>query len=244
MKLGCPSLTESTYCDAHSPAERPKKNDPPLSYDNRWRKLRQMFIAKHPVCRACEIKGRTTPAQEVDHIIPWRGNVTLLRADWNLQSLCRSCHHKKTRADELWVPLRFPNPPTHGRQQLTVICGPPAVGKTTKAHELGAPVVDLDDIYRELGVTHRMVTPELLQSAMRIRNARIAEPFQKTMVGMFPRRHERRFWSEIWGAKVLLLLAPEDELKKRMTPRPFSKRGHSYQALERWRASYEKDEEL
>ena len=64
------------------------------TYDSKWRKLRQQRITKDPLCRHCLDNGLTTPAEQVDHIIP--------RADggkdeWeNTQSLCGECHRAKT----------------------------------------------------------------------------------------------------------------------------------------------------
>ena len=68
-------------------------------YDStRWRNLRDMVIARHPLCEQCKSKGLTTIATQVDHILPIEegGNPT----DWtNLQPLCASCHSKKTRQE-------------------------------------------------------------------------------------------------------------------------------------------------
>lgn len=64
------------------------------TYDSKWRKLRQQRITQDPLCRHCLDNGLTTPAEQVDHVIP--------RADggkdeWdNTQSLCGLCHRAKT----------------------------------------------------------------------------------------------------------------------------------------------------
>jgi len=240
MKLGCPELTEQTYCEAHAPAERPK-NDPPSSwnYDSRWRKLRQMHIAKQPLCVRCERDGRVTPAQEVDHIVPWRGNTTLLRATWNLQSLCRSCHHKKTRSDERWVPLRFPNPPRF-ETDLVVFAGPPNAGKHPAAHATGRRVVDLDAIYLELGVrSPRMVTVEVVELALAKRNERLMEPGPIAMTALLPTRHERAFWETVWHAEVNLLLPPRAVLLDRINSLPPAERESALDALARWDREWE-----
>jgi len=69
-------------------------------YDSRWKKLRNAFIQHNPVCEHCERNGQTTRATEVDHIKPFKGYGDPLRLDVsNLQSLCHSCHVKKTHRD-------------------------------------------------------------------------------------------------------------------------------------------------
>jgi 5-methylcytosine-specific restriction protein A len=60
-------------------------------YGRRWKKLRDYKLACDPMC---EVDGCPNPATEVDHITPKADGGT---DDWdNLQSLCKSCHSKKT----------------------------------------------------------------------------------------------------------------------------------------------------
>lgn len=61
-----------------------------------WQKLSHYWLMTHPLCVKCEAKGTYRKADLVDHVIE-------LRDDWskrldkdNLQSLCYSCHNKKT----------------------------------------------------------------------------------------------------------------------------------------------------
>lgn len=56
-----------------------------------WRKARKRYISLHPICSAC---GRAI-ATVVDHIIPInQGGAPL--DERNFQSLCASCHNKKS----------------------------------------------------------------------------------------------------------------------------------------------------
>lgn len=57
----------------------------------RWRKLRATMLAQYPKCRQC---GR--PSSEVDHIIAHKGHYGLFYGKDNLQTLCKSCHSRKT----------------------------------------------------------------------------------------------------------------------------------------------------
>jgi len=50
----------------------------------------------HPLCVHCEERGRVAPAQEVDHIIAHRGDMTLFWDTNNWASLCKPCHSRKT----------------------------------------------------------------------------------------------------------------------------------------------------
>lgn len=63
-------------------------------YGASWRKLRAWFLRRHPLCAACEAKGRLTAATVVDHVLPRRfGGTDHPR---NLQPLCATCHNAKT----------------------------------------------------------------------------------------------------------------------------------------------------
>jgi 5-methylcytosine-specific restriction enzyme A len=61
---------------------------------------RKEFLAKHPLCVACEARGLVTQAEEVDHIVPLSKGGVDDRS--NLQSLCKECHDEKTRDDLGW----------------------------------------------------------------------------------------------------------------------------------------------
>ncbi|MDO8616860.1 MAG: HNH endonuclease [Dehalococcoidia bacterium] len=64
-------------------------------YGPDWRKVRDAYIAEHPLCEKCG-----APAQQVDHIIPIsRGGARLDPA--GLESLCRSCHSRKTAQERI-----------------------------------------------------------------------------------------------------------------------------------------------
>ena len=63
-----------------------------------WRDFRNNYIATHPLCVICERQGRVTEATVLDHIVP-RNQGGLNFADWNLQSLCQSCHQSKSASE-------------------------------------------------------------------------------------------------------------------------------------------------
>ena len=72
-------------------------------YDNDWHKCRDSYVLSHPLCEDCTDKGLTAEVDEVDHIIPFKGDGDDLRLDEdNLRSRCKACHTKKGRLDE-WL---------------------------------------------------------------------------------------------------------------------------------------------
>lgn len=67
-----------------------------LYNDRRWRKARLLHLARNPLCVACQTEEKLTAATVVDHVIPHRGDVALFWDTTNWQSLCETCHNRKT----------------------------------------------------------------------------------------------------------------------------------------------------
>lgn len=64
-----------------------------------WKRASRAFRAAHPVCAECAKLGLVVPTQEVDHIIPHRGDRALFWDRKNWQGLCTPCHNRKTAAE-------------------------------------------------------------------------------------------------------------------------------------------------
>ena len=68
-----------------------------------WKILRNQFIREHPLCYDCILEGRSTPAEEVHHLIPFYSGKddnerwNLLLDPNNLVSLCIKHHHMRHR---------------------------------------------------------------------------------------------------------------------------------------------------
>jgi 5-methylcytosine-specific restriction protein A len=69
-------------------------------YDSRWRKARAVWLAEHPLCAECMKRGEVKAATDVDHVVPHRGDAVRFWMQGNWQSLCGTCHKKKTARGE------------------------------------------------------------------------------------------------------------------------------------------------
>lgn len=59
-----------------------------------WMERRANWLRAHPLCCHCVAEGKTTLADEVDHITPlWKGGAD---DESNCQSLCKPHHEAKT----------------------------------------------------------------------------------------------------------------------------------------------------
>jgi len=92
----CPNLAipGSSYCQEHQPARAPKETDP-FYLSVRWRRFRDWYIGKHPLCEQCEREGRLTRAVMVDHVIEIKDGGALTSEE-NALAMCWKCHGVKT----------------------------------------------------------------------------------------------------------------------------------------------------
>ena len=65
-----------------------------------WRKARNAWIARNPLCALCLEEGRVTPADVVDHIEERKDNDARRLDHSNLQSLCHWHHNRKTLSEK------------------------------------------------------------------------------------------------------------------------------------------------
>jgi 5-methylcytosine-specific restriction protein A len=97
---GCPALTDGRYCAAHQKLADQQyekyQRDPSTKkhYGRTWKRIRDRYIAAHPLCEQCKKAGKLTPTEEVHHIVPLSRGGT--HAEGNLMSLCTSCHSEIT----------------------------------------------------------------------------------------------------------------------------------------------------
>lgn len=103
---GCPALTREGYCPAHKPREQPRSAEAQAyrrwySLDIWTKDLRPTQLMREPFCRECSRHGRRVIATDVDHIVDHKGDWSKFIDRDNLESLCHSCHSRKTAA-ETW----------------------------------------------------------------------------------------------------------------------------------------------
>jgi len=68
-------------------------------YNYRWEKYSKGRLRRHPLCVTCLNDGKTTAARVTDHIIPHKGSIKLFWDHTNHESLCKTCHDKKTAGE-------------------------------------------------------------------------------------------------------------------------------------------------
>jgi 5-methylcytosine-specific restriction protein A len=239
---GCPNLTTEGRCKAHN---RPKTFSPTptlgkATYDHRWAKLRSMHRKGEPLCRPCLKAGRVKEAEEVDHVIPFRGSAYLMLAFWNLQSICRQCHARKSAYESKWAELKYPMPDR--LPQLLVVTGGPGVGKSTYAKATGLKILDMDLILRELGADRQHRSMEQIAAALAVRNQRLRAGSQFVMPLTAPLRAERMFWAKVWKARVVHIVLNDDLWLERASNDTLSAGGYDRtQAIKDYVSKVEQD---
>ena len=100
---GCYRLVPGGYCDEHRPKERPRSQEAQawrwMYQTPEWQALRSEQLLREPWCRECAKHGVRTRATDVDHIVDHKGRWDVFTDAGNLQSLCHSCHSRKTATD-------------------------------------------------------------------------------------------------------------------------------------------------
>lgn len=73
-----------------------RENSHKRGYTNKWRDARAQYLREHSLCVHCMRNNFITPATEVDHIVPHKGDMNLFWDRKNWQPLCKTCHSAKT----------------------------------------------------------------------------------------------------------------------------------------------------
>ena len=97
---GCHILVPGGFCPAPQP-KRTERSARAASWrwmygSAAWGALRAGRLVMAPFCRACAARGLRVRATDVDHIRDHKGDWDVFTDRNNLQSLCHSCHSRKT----------------------------------------------------------------------------------------------------------------------------------------------------
>ena len=99
---GCPNLTDKRYCHKHKKLTDKQYNkyhrnrEAEKIYNSKdWRVLRRKKLELNAECENCLQNGRIIRAAIVDHITPIKKGGAMFDMR-NLQSLCWSCHSRKS----------------------------------------------------------------------------------------------------------------------------------------------------
>lgn len=102
---GCKELSTEAYCNEHRQErhqlykrERTDHDEQSFYKSAVWRKTRAYKLRMNPLCEECMRQGRLRTAVLVDHITPIKKGGARLDV-YNLQSLCQSCHNRKTAGE-------------------------------------------------------------------------------------------------------------------------------------------------
>lgn len=206
-------------------------------YTAAWERFRDQHLKRHPLCAYCLADGHTTAATVCDHDLPHEHDPGLFW-DNTFTSLCAHHHSgEKQRAEAIlsgddllaWVQRRkqprkvwgFSIP--HGLQPsaipVTIICGPPASGKSTWGRQQAHPgdlVIDFDVIRRAVGGAKWDDRPEIISAAFARRAEMLHSLATRTagrcwFIVMAPTRAERDTWQQALGplSSVMVLDTPE-----------------------------------
>jgi hypothetical protein len=105
----CSSIAiDNGYCELHQSYRKQNNRNKDKSYScrsyqhlyntRRWKKRRELQLKIQPLCEECIVNSLTTLAGVADHIEDHKGDINLFY-NGKLQSLCWSCHSKKTNKD-------------------------------------------------------------------------------------------------------------------------------------------------
>ena len=94
-----PARPGSVHCVDHAPPARVNhaKRETDREYKTAtWATIRARELTRQPLCQCCQLAGRVTLAQHVDHVTPWKRIGAHAFTIGPFQSLCGPCHSVKT----------------------------------------------------------------------------------------------------------------------------------------------------
>ena len=207
----------------------------------RWQKLRWLVLVRDNfTCKLCENVLADTSKLVADHIKEHKGDERLFWNEDNLQSLCKRCHDSEKQSIERsgrkasfhpkWMrPSQIP---------LTIVCGPPASGKSTFVSSVASAddlVIDVDAIAAQMSgqSTHSWDRRRWLNPALRQRNEMLGSLSRRPQhnaawfIVSEPRAANRGWWvRKIKPVNVIVLEVAEPLCLEFASARQRQKFGH------------------
>lgn len=184
----------------------------------RWKDLRwSVLVRDRFTCQMCGLLDGDTSQLVADHVEPHRGDPDKF---WHgpLQTLCKPCHDSTKQRIERSVRRASTKPEwlKPSAIPLTIVCGPPAAGKTTYVKDRaskGDTVIDLDAIVSAMtgGPMHGWDRERWLHPALFKRNAMLGRLCQAKsgrawfIVGE-PKAEGRQWWRAKLGASDVVVI--------------------------------------
>lgn len=179
----------------------------------KWQELRQEIFIRD--LYTCQATGLVLPGKHpagnspvCDHRIPHNGDPELFWDRGNLQTVAKSWHDARKQAIEKGDQgaVIYPKWLMPSQIPLTIVCGPPASGKSTYVLNLAGPadlIIDLDAIAAQLSGSpgHQWSRDQWLAPALRWRNSMlgaISRPSPPWPAAWFivaePKASGRHYW--------------------------------------------------
>lgn len=220
-----------------------------------WQRLRSAHIAKEPMCVECAARGIVRAVAIVDHKRPHQGDTALFYDSANLVSLCKPHHDVIKQREEVAAGYHgaFQHRPEWLRPSiipLTIVCGPPASGKSTYVSERAGKrdmVIDLDVIASGLAQSslHGWDRAKWLGPAIRLRNAMLGELSKPNrydaawLILSAAKPEHRQWWADkMQPASVVVLEAPAAVCMERVRADAERNREATFEAIGKWWSAY------
>lgn len=81
--------------------ERERRTARERGYDAKWDRESGQYRREHPLCEYCELEGRVSAAELVDHLYPHRGDRWLFWLKLLWVSCCARCHNGMKKQAEM-----------------------------------------------------------------------------------------------------------------------------------------------
>ena len=261
-----PRLTAARPALAWRPeAERARLQVREATTDYRkWYKTaRWDVLRKHVLLRdnyTCQQTGALLSGQHpapdspvVDHIKPHNGDPDLFWDMGNLQSVTKAWHDSAKQSAERMDKQAAIHPKWLKPSiiPLTIICGPPASGKTTYAMQHASKtdvIIDLDRIASDLsgeplhGWPERWLHPALFRRNDMLGSlSRPSDHDAAWFIVSEPKARHRDWWHEMLKPqRIIVMEVPEPECMRRAATDPDRDQGKTRQIIETWWRDYER----